>query len=43
VTFSLSCTPRGASKLMSPMVARTMRSEVAQLDRLRAVLEAPRD
>ena len=42
VTFSLSCSPRGLSKLMSPMVARTMRSEVAQLDRLRAVLEDPR-
>jgi hypothetical protein len=26
---------------MSPMVAKTMRSEVAQLDRLRAVLEDP--
>jgi hypothetical protein len=26
---------------MTPMVARTMRAEVAQLDRLRAVLEEP--
>jgi uncharacterized protein YndB with AHSA1/START domain len=42
VTFSLSCTPTGLAKLMSPMVARTMRSEVGQLDRLRAVLEDPR-
>ena len=39
VTFSLHCTPRGLAKLMTPMVARTMRAEVAQLDRLRAVLE----
>jgi uncharacterized protein YndB with AHSA1/START domain len=39
VTFALRCTPSGMAKLMSPMVARTMRSEVAQLDRLRAVLE----
>ena len=40
VTFALSCTPRGPSKLMTPLVAKTMRSEVAQLDRLRTVLEA---
>jgi uncharacterized protein YndB with AHSA1/START domain len=39
VTFALHCSPRGAARLMTPMVARTMRSEVAQLDRLRAVLE----
>jgi uncharacterized protein YndB with AHSA1/START domain len=39
VTFALHCAPRGAAKLMTPMVAKTMRSEVAQLDRLRAVLE----
>jgi uncharacterized protein YndB with AHSA1/START domain len=41
LTFSLHCTPSGMAKLMSPMVAKTMRSEVAQLDRLRAVLEDP--
>ena len=41
VTFALRAEPRGLAKLMSPMVARTMRSEVAQLDRLRAVLEEP--
>jgi uncharacterized protein YndB with AHSA1/START domain len=41
VTFALQAEPRGLAKLMSPMVARTMRSEVAQLERLRAVLEAP--
>ena len=39
VTFSLRCAPRGLAKLMTPMVARTMRSEVAQLNRLREVLE----
>jgi uncharacterized protein YndB with AHSA1/START domain len=41
VTFALRAEPRGLAKLMSPMVAKTMRSEVAQLDRLRAVLEDP--
>lgn len=41
VTFALRCTPRGFAKLMTPMIARTMRSEVGQLDRLRAVLEDP--
>jgi uncharacterized protein YndB with AHSA1/START domain len=39
VTFTLRCDLRGAKKLMAPMVSRTMRSEVAALDRLRAVLE----
>jgi uncharacterized protein YndB with AHSA1/START domain len=39
VTFALHAAPRGLAKLMTPMVARTMRSEVGQLDRLRAVLE----
>jgi uncharacterized protein YndB with AHSA1/START domain len=39
VTFALFVAPRGLAKLMTPMVARTMRSEVGQLDRLRAVLE----
>jgi uncharacterized protein YndB with AHSA1/START domain len=42
VTFALHCSPTGLAKLMSPMVAKTMRSEVAQLDRLRDVLEDPR-
>jgi uncharacterized protein YndB with AHSA1/START domain len=41
VTFTLRCEPTGLGKL-SPMVARTMRSEVAQLDRLRAALESER-
>jgi uncharacterized protein YndB with AHSA1/START domain len=40
VTFMLRLTPHGFSRLMTPMVARTMRSEVGQLDRLREVLEA---
>lgn len=40
VTFSLSCSPSGFAKLTTPMVAKAMRSEVAQLDRLRAVLES---
>jgi uncharacterized protein YndB with AHSA1/START domain len=39
VTFSLRCSPTGIARLMTPMVAKTMRSEVAQLDRLREVLE----
>jgi uncharacterized protein YndB with AHSA1/START domain len=40
VTFTLRCTPSGMAKLMTPMVAKTMRSEVAQLDNLRTVLES---
>jgi uncharacterized protein YndB with AHSA1/START domain len=40
LTFSLRCAPTGLAKLMTPMVAKTMRSEVAQLDKLRAVLES---
>ncbi len=39
LTFRLSCSPSGLSKIMTPMVAKTMRSEVAQLDRLRGILE----
>jgi uncharacterized protein YndB with AHSA1/START domain len=39
VTFELHCSPRGFAKLMTPMVAKTMRSEVAALERLRTVLE----
>ncbi len=39
VTFSLRCSPSGFAKLMTPMIAKTMRSEVAQLDNLRATLE----
>jgi uncharacterized protein YndB with AHSA1/START domain len=39
LTFALSATPTGLAKLMSPMVAKTMQSEVAQLGRLKHVLE----
>ena len=39
VTFSLRCSPTGLSKLMTPMIAKTMRSEVAQLHNLRGTLE----
>lgn len=39
VTFVLQCSPRGAAKVMTPMVAKTMRSEVSQLERLRELLE----
>jgi uncharacterized protein YndB with AHSA1/START domain len=41
VMFSLRASLGGITRLMSPMVASTMRSEVAQLDRLRDVLEHP--
>jgi carbon monoxide dehydrogenase subunit G len=40
VTFSLRAAPSGLAKLMTPMVSRTMQSEVAQLARLREVLES---
>ena len=40
VTFSLDYEPHGVAKLMSPMIARTMRSEVAMLSNLKAYLEA---
>lgn len=39
VTFALSCTPSGLTKLMTPMVAKTMQAEVSQLGRLKEVLE----
>jgi uncharacterized protein YndB with AHSA1/START domain len=39
LTFKLSCSPSGFAKVMTPMVAKTMRCEVAQLERLRAILE----
>jgi uncharacterized membrane protein len=38
VRFSLSCKPRGLARLITPMVARTMRSEVQALDRLPAAM-----
>ena len=40
VRFRLDLQPTGLMRLMSPMVGRTMRSEVAALDRLKAVLES---
>jgi uncharacterized protein YndB with AHSA1/START domain len=39
VTFTLRADLHGAKKLIAPMIARTMRSEVAQLERLRETLE----
>jgi uncharacterized membrane protein len=39
LTFSLRWTPTGFARLMAPMVAKTMSSEVAHLARLREVLE----
>lgn len=40
VTFRLAATPGGVKKLMAPMVAKTMRSEVAALTELKRVLES---
>ncbi len=39
LTFRLACSPRRFAKAMTPMVAKTMRLEVSQLDRLRSILE----
>jgi uncharacterized protein YndB with AHSA1/START domain len=39
VTFKLRFVPHGLARLMTPMVAGTMRSEVSQLGRLKAALE----
>jgi uncharacterized protein YndB with AHSA1/START domain len=39
VRFALELNPPGLMKLMSPMISRTMRREVAQLDNLKAILE----
>jgi uncharacterized protein YndB with AHSA1/START domain len=39
VRFALDLHPAGLMKLMTPMIARQMRSEVAQLDTLKAILE----
>jgi len=39
VRFALDLAPAGLMKLMTPMISRQMRSEVAQLDSLKAVLE----
>lgn len=40
VTFTLHFEPKGLAKLMDPMIARTMRSEVATLSNLKAYLES---
>jgi uncharacterized protein YndB with AHSA1/START domain len=39
VTFTLELHPTGLMRLMSPMIAKTMRSEVSQLPALKADLE----
>jgi uncharacterized protein YndB with AHSA1/START domain len=39
VRFALDITPAGLMKLMTPMIRKTMRTEVAQLDTLKDVLE----
>ena len=39
VRFSLDLDPAGLMKLMTPMITRQMRREVAQLDNLKAILE----
>jgi uncharacterized protein YndB with AHSA1/START domain len=39
VTFSLDVQPAGLLRLMSPMIAKTMRAEVGQLDLLKAQVE----
>jgi len=40
VTFALDLEPKGLSRLMSPMIASTMKSEVATLSNLKAYLES---
>ena len=38
--FALQCTPTGFARLITPMVARTMRTEVQAIDRLPAAMGA---
>jgi uncharacterized membrane protein len=40
VRFALQCAPTGFARVMSPMVARTMRSEVQAIERLPAAMSA---
>src|SRR6516162_4305212 len=40
VRFRLELQPTGLMRLASPMIGRTMRSEVASLDRMKSVLES---
>lgn len=42
VTFCLDVTPRGLRRLLAPLWARVLRHQVAQLDRLKTVLENDR-
>jgi uncharacterized protein YndB with AHSA1/START domain len=39
VRFTLDMAPSGMMRLMTPMISKQMRSEVAQLDTLKAILE----
>jgi uncharacterized protein YndB with AHSA1/START domain len=39
VRFALDLRPAGLMRLMTPMISRQMRSEVAQLDNLKTILE----
>jgi len=39
VRFALDIEPSGMMRLMTPMISKQMRSEVAQLDSLKAILE----
>ncbi len=39
VTFTLALQPRGVMRLMTKMIAKQMRTEVAQLDRMKTDLE----
>jgi uncharacterized protein YndB with AHSA1/START domain len=39
VRFALDVEPAGMMRIMTPMISRTMRSEVAQLDTLKKILE----
>jgi len=39
VRFTLDVTPTGLMKLMTPMITRQMQREVAQLDKLKSILE----
>ncbi|ALV40700.1 hypothetical protein AU252_05565 [Pseudarthrobacter sulfonivorans] len=40
VRFTLDLQPKGLMKLVGPVIARTMEAEVAQLAKLKTVLEA---
>jgi hypothetical protein len=39
VRFALDLQPTGAMRLLTPVIARQVRREVAQLDTLKAILE----